>query len=155
MRCQAMLFLLACMALGSCARGSNLSRAETKAAMPAPLPESLQKLNAQARALGVTETLHGMTIEDPYRALEQRSALTDAWITAQTQRTEDALGKLRDPAREQRLAQLLSIGSFGSLAIGGERIFALVREGQREQAALFEIGEPLGEPLFDPLSHGE
>jgi prolyl oligopeptidase len=126
--------------------------------MPAPLPESLQKLNAQARALGVTETLFGMTIEDPYRALEQRSQLTDAWITAQTERTEEAFAKLRDPAREERLAQLLSIGSFGSLAVGGERIFALVREGQREQAALFEITqarEPMAAPLLDPLTHGE
>jgi prolyl oligopeptidase len=155
MRFQAFIFSLACVALGSCAKNGNLSRGETKAAMPAPLPESLQKLNAQARALGVTETLHGMTIQDPYRALEQRSALTDAWITAQTQRTEDALAKLRDPAREERLAQLLSIGSFGSLAIGGERVFALVREGQREQAALFEMTTSLGEPLLDPLSHGE
>jgi prolyl oligopeptidase len=126
--------------------------------MAAPLPESLQKLNAQARALGVTETLFGMTIEDPYRALEQRSELTDAWITAQTRRTDEALAKLRDPGREERLAQLLAIGSFGSLAVGGERIFALVREGQREQAALFEITkarEPMAAPLLDPLRHGE
>lgn len=123
--------------------------------MAAPLPEALKKLNEQARAQGVTESLQGMTIADPYRALEQHSPLTDAWIAAQTQRTQEAIDTLRDPKREERLAQLLSIGSFGDLAVGGSRIFALVREGQREQAALFEIAKPLGALLLDPLAHGE
>jgi len=123
--------------------------------MPNALPESLAKLNAQAREHGVTEQLHGITVEDPYRSLEQRSQLTDAWMTAQTERTEQALGKLRDPAREERLAKLLSIGSFSDLAVGGSRVFAMVREGQREQAALFEITEQMGAPLLDPLTHGE
>jgi prolyl oligopeptidase len=119
------------------------------------LPEALSQLNARARQLGVTETLHGMQVEDPYRALEQRSELTDAWITAQTERTAQALDALRDPRREQRLSELLSIGSFGNLAVGGARIFALIREGSRQQAALYEVPSPLDRPLLDPLAHGE
>lgn len=160
MRFQAVLFsaLCLCVCLGSCTANSkprsNLPRGESSSAMPQALPESLAKLNAQARALGVTETLHGMPIDDPYRALEQHSELTDAWLTAQTEHTEAALGALRDPAREERLAKLLSIGSFSDLAVGGSRVFALVREGQREQAALFEVTQPMGAPLLDPLTHG-
>lgn len=128
---------------------------EPPTARPNALPEDLAQLNAQARALGVTETLHGMTVADPYRALEQRSELTDTWIAAQTRRTEQALGGLRDPKREQRLTELLSIGSIGDLAVGGSRVFALIREGEREQAALYEVTQPLGAPLLDPLQHGE
>lgn len=124
------------------------------------LPEALATLNARAREHGVVEALHGLRVEDPYRALEQRSELTDAWIDAQTRHTEAALARLRDPARDARLAELLSIGAVGKLAVGGPRVFALIREGKREQAALYEVGPraagaPLGAPLLDPLAHGE
>ena len=152
---RALVLLLCCPLLGSCTTAGNLPRGETTTVMPEALPQALKKLNAQAREHGVTETLHGMQVDDPYRALEQHSELTDAWIAAQTRRTEDALGKRRNPAREQRLAELLSIGSFGAVSVGGSRVFALVREGQREQAALYEVTQPLGAPLLDPLSYGE
>jgi prolyl oligopeptidase len=123
-------------------------------------PSSIAALNARARALGVTEEVHGVSIADPYRALEQRSELTNAWIDAQTQRTEQALAALGNEARDKRLAQLLSIGSIGDLAVGGSRVFAMVREGQREQAALYVLpsaapSAALPAPLLDPLTHGE
>lgn len=125
--------------------------------------DPITALNARAKAGGVVESIHGMTVADPYRSLEQHSELTDAWIEAQTDRTERALAALRNPARDERLFQLLSIGSIGEIALGGSRVFATVREGTREQAALYVLenippaGEQaaLGVPLLDPLSFGE
>jgi prolyl oligopeptidase len=113
-------------------------------------------LNRRALAGAVTETVHGESVHDPFRSLEQDSELTREWIAAQTERTERALAPSRDPAAEQRLAQLMAIGSLGGVGVGGERVFVTRREGGREQAALYVVertGMP-EQPLVDPLSWG-
>jgi prolyl oligopeptidase len=115
-------------------------------------------LNRRALAGAVTETVHGEQVQDPFRALEQDGELTREWIAAQTERTERALLPSRDPAAEQRLAQLMAIGSLGGVGVGGERLFVTRREGDREQAALYVVeGSATGvpeQPLVDPLSWG-
>src|SRR5260370_33319703 len=59
----------------------------------------------------VTETLHGVTITDPYRWIEdQNSPETRAWIDAQMGYTQSALAKV--PQRERirkRLGELMKI----------------------------------------------
>jgi prolyl oligopeptidase len=114
-------------------------------------------LNQRARVGAVTETVHGLTVHDPFRALEQDNALTREWIAAQTERTEQALEPSRDPAAEKRLAELLAIGSLDDVAVGGARTFVMRREGAREQAALyvFEAGAVPEQPLVDPLTWGK
>jgi prolyl oligopeptidase len=114
-------------------------------------------LNQRALVGAVTETLHGLTVQDPFRALEQDSGLTREWIGAQTERTERALQASRDPAAEKRLAELLAIGSLGEVGVGGARTFVTRREGEREQAALYaaEAGVLAEQPLVDPLTWGE
>src|SRR5262245_33355477 len=53
------------------------------------------KAPPQTRVDNVTETLHGVTITDPYRWLEdQNSAETRAWINAQNEYTASLLGTL-------------------------------------------------------------
>lgn len=118
---------------------------------------SLQELNARAREGAVTETLHGVAVEDPYRALEEDSELTQEWIEAQTQRTTALLEEHRDPAAAERLDALLSIGSLGSPVVAGARIFYTKREGDREQPALYvhENGGLREAALIDPLTYGE
>jgi prolyl oligopeptidase len=121
-------------------------------------PEArLAKLNQQARSGAVTETIHGVEVSDPFRALEEDTPATRAWIDAQSARTIEALRPEDDRTRIDRLDALLSIGVVGGPAVGGERVFYTKREGDREQPALFVAGPegPSGEPLVDPQTHGE
>src|SRR5262245_57370680 len=67
-------------------------------AQPAPVPspaqaapaqlDELARLNAEFAKTGVQETVAGQRVDDPYRALEQDTPSTQAWITAQTAATE-------------------------------------------------------------------
>src|SRR3954467_7284435 len=61
----------------------------------------------------VKETLHGVTIEDPYRWLEdQNSPDTRQWIESQNQFTQSEIGKLPSrPYLEKHLASLLKVDS--------------------------------------------
>lgn len=74
----------------------------------------MQQLNHRAREEAVTDTLHGVSVADPYRALETDSPLTREWIEHQTDRTQQRLDAWRDPAAAERLDALLSIGVIGS-----------------------------------------
>src|SRR5690606_36086970 len=124
---------------------------------PATELSEVQTLNARARQGAVTETLHGLEIADPYRALEADSELTRTWVEAQTARTEAALAEWADPSARERLDTLLSIGVIGGPVLAGERLFYTKREGDREQPALYvREGDRLrDEPLVDPLTYGE
>ncbi|HEX2675520.1 MAG TPA: prolyl oligopeptidase family serine peptidase [Polyangiales bacterium] len=123
------------------------------------LPEELVRLNAELRKGAVSELVAGIEVDDPYRALESDTPETRRWIDAQTERTEGELAKHRDPAMEQRLRELLSIGTIGDVAAAGERVFFTLREGERERPALFVIDAaqpaPPTKPLIDPAEYGE
>ncbi|HKU37494.1 MAG TPA: prolyl oligopeptidase family serine peptidase, partial [Polyangiales bacterium] len=130
-------------------------------AAPAPANvDELTRLNAEIAKDGVRETVAGVTVEDPYRALEQDSPRTQAWIAAQTQATEAALAKARDPKAEARLAELLAIGQLGSVQLAGDRVFFTLREGSRERPALFVHDRKSAsavqpdQPIVDPLGYG-
>jgi prolyl oligopeptidase len=103
------------------------------------LPAELVRLNEAARAGASEDVLGELHIADPYRALEEDSPATQAWLAAQSAYTEEALSKLRDPQAEARLQALLSIGSIGEIALGGERVFFTLREAPRERHALYMI----------------
>lgn len=117
----------------------------------------VQRLNATARRGAVTETLHGVEVEDPYRALEEESETTSAWIDAQTARTEAVLGQWAVPGAPERLRTLLGIGSLGPPVVAGDRLFYTKREGERERPALFlrDGGTLRDEPIVDPAEYGE
>ncbi len=117
----------------------------------------MQRLNQIAREGAVTETLHGVTVADPYRSLEEESGATRAWIDAQTERSERALHGWTATGARERLDALLSIGVLGAPVVAGERLFYTKREGDREQPALYlRVGDQLREaPLVDPLVYGE
>ncbi len=100
----------------------------------------LGALNEEARRGATTDTLHETEVADPYRALERDSALTQRWMAAQTERTDESL-PIHDGTRA-RLRELLAIGSVdgGAVVGGGERPVRLVyekQEGGREQPALY------------------
>ena len=101
------------------------------AAGPADVEHDIARLNAEARKGAVTDTLHGVAVEDPYRALEADTPATRAWIEAQTARTEKTLAALEDPRTAARLEALLGIGYLDGVSVGGARLFVTMREGKR------------------------
>jgi prolyl oligopeptidase len=127
------------------------------------LPDSLARMNAELQRFGTTDTVGTLQVSDPFRALEQDNPQTQAWIHAQSERTEQALAPLRDAKAEARLQQLLAIGTIGEVALGGARVFFTLREAPRERPALYMIdtaqptaADLLSKPaLIDPQSYGE
>ena len=117
----------------------------------------LARINEAARGGGVVDTLHGVDVADPYRSLERDSEETRAWIDAQSDRTERFVGEWADAAMRERIDQLLSIGVISQPSVGGDRVFYMKREGERERPALFvaENGTPREAPLVDPSTFGE
>ena len=145
---------LALALLVACAGSAPAAEPTSTTPPPASTPMAeLHALNEAARAGAVTETLHGVEIRDPYRALEEESELTRRWIAAQSARTAAALRP--DAALRERLGELLRIGDLGDVDAAGERVFYSRREGEREQPlyVVREAGEE--HVLIDPTTFGE
>src|SRR5690349_11143567 len=106
------------------------------------------------RTDNVSETIHGVTITDPYRWLEdQNSPETRAWIDAQNKYTASKLGHL--PVREQihaRLTQLMKIDTIGiPIARGGRYFFTKRRADQNQPVIYLRNGfNGTDEVLIDP-----
>jgi len=96
-----------------------------------PYPES--------PSINVLDVLHGETIADPYRWLEDGEAPeTRLWTDRQNELTESYLAAV--PAREQirrRLGELLSIGVLGTPTPVRGRYFYLRREGRQNHPVLY------------------
>lgn len=109
----------------------------------------------EARILegAVVETIHGVEVSDPYRALETDDALTRAFIDLETARTDTAL--VADPALREALDRNLSIGVLASPRLAGERLFYERRDGRAEQAALVVREGAVDRVLLDPSTLGE
>jgi prolyl oligopeptidase len=117
----------------------------------------LAELTAVARRGAVSEAIHGVTVEDPFRALEEDSESTRSWIEAQTARTERLLEPHADARMRARLDQLMSIGLIGRVEVAGGRIFYTRREADQEQAVLLvrEGPDAPARDLLDPSREGE
>src|SRR5690606_8791572 len=98
------------------------------------------------------DELHGTTVPDPYRWLEDpESPATKEWLAAQAELFEAEL-KRRADFRE-RIAELLRSGSVGAPVWRGERRFFLRRAPDQEHAVLYTV-DPGGEErvLVDPVA---
>ena len=87
----------------------------------------------------VEEMIHGVTIRDPFRYLEDATdPRTQRFVEEQNAWTRSLLDPLpgREPIR-RRLEELLSIGILGSPQIGGPYYFYTKREGMQNQAVLY------------------
>ena len=87
----------------------------------------------------VEETLHGVTIRDPFRYLEDAdNPETRKFVEEQNAWTRSLLDPLlgREAIRA-RLEELLSIGVLGAPQIGGSHYFYTKREGKQNQAVLY------------------
>ena len=86
----------------------------------------------------VEDTLHGHTIADSYRWLEDASSAdSQAFVRDEMAYTRSLLDPL--PGRDRihdRLAQLLAIGTIGTPQIAGPYFFYTRREGNQNQPVL-------------------
>jgi len=91
-----------------------------------------------ARRDDTADVVHGVTVPDPYRWLEDAGTPdTKAWVTASNDRTRAALDDR--PGRDalvRRYTELFSAGAAGAPSIRGGRLFSIDRWGDLEQAVL-------------------
>jgi len=105
------------------------------------------------RASDLVETLHGVTVPDPYRWLEDASSPeTRAWVEAQNALTRSVLdGPARDALVEE-LTRLLDYPRTGALQKRGGRYFFTHNPGLLDQPILYAQEQIDGEPcqVLDP-----
>src|SRR3984957_10527955 len=93
----------------------------------------------KARVDNIREDIHGTTVADPYRWLEdQTSPETRAWIDAENQCTKLALDGLpQRSALQQRLGGLMRIDSPGIPLERNGRLFFLYKDKTSDLGALY------------------
>jgi prolyl oligopeptidase len=106
----------------------------------------------------VTEMLHGVSISDPYRWLEEQdSPRTRQWIEDQTQYARAYLDNLpgRHKIRE-RIREFLAVETYDSVQKAGNRYFFRKRLPDQEQPAIYLREGADGEDrlLIDPAQLG-
>jgi prolyl oligopeptidase len=106
----------------------------------------------------VTEVLHGVSVTDPYRWLEEQdSPRTRQWIEGQAQYAREYLDPL--PGRQkirERIREFLAVETYDSLQKAGNRYFFRKRLPDQEQPCIcMRVGAD-GEDqlLVDPAEHG-
>ncbi|HET9038619.1 MAG TPA: prolyl oligopeptidase family serine peptidase [Gemmatimonadales bacterium] len=91
------------------------------------------------RIVDAADTLHGETIPDPYRWLEDgENPETRAWTESQNALTEGYLAAVRArPAIRRRLDELLAIGAISVPTPAHGRYFYQRRDGRQNQPVLY------------------
>src|SRR5690349_4897397 len=112
----------------------------------------------KTRAGSVSETIHGVTVRDPYRWLEdQQSPETRAWIDAQNAYSHSMLGALPGRATiQKRLEELLKTDRFGLPTVRKGRYFFMRRLADQNQFTICLRSGVHGadEVLIDPNKSG-
>jgi prolyl oligopeptidase len=109
-----------------------------------------------ARREDLVEVLHGITVADPYRWLEDGEAPeVTHWVGAQNRRTRLALDAPADRARwHERLVALLAAPVSTSARVAGPHVFALERGAGLPQFRLVvrqrDVPDDPGRTLLDP-----
>ena len=103
------------------------------------------------------DVLHGVTVADPYRWLEDGSSPEVAsWVADQNARTRSVLDALpHRPPLHRRLVELLRTGVSVGPSVAGPHLFTLDREGSADQARLTvrsSTGSSDARVVLDPVS---
>ena len=106
----------------------------------------------------VTEVLHGVTVTDPYRWLEdQDSPRTREWLAAQREYARSYLDAIpgRDRIRK-RIRELVDVETYDSIQKAGQRyVFRKRLPGQEQPCIYFRDGaEGTDHLLIDPAGRG-
>ncbi|HYP90347.1 MAG TPA: hypothetical protein VEQ59_19380, partial [Polyangiaceae bacterium] len=122
---------------------------------PAPPPSAARRFDYPESPRGnVVDVLHGVTVPDPYRWLEDSSSpQTQSWIAAQNRLTRGFLDGL--PRRDQLRARLRELWDYERYELPferGGRYFYYHNRGLQNQAVLFWLTSLGAEPklLLDP-----
>lgn len=86
----------------------------------------------------IKETIHGITISDPYRWLEEEGTKTNNWIGQQNNHTKSLLNNI--PVKNKiadRLTELYTIDSIGIPVPKENRYFFIERKGSEELSVLY------------------
>jgi prolyl oligopeptidase len=124
-------------------------------AAPAMAQDNKVKCPSPTRVEDVKETLHGVTVSDPYRWLEdQNSAETRAWIDAQNACTQSLLKTLPgSEAIAKRLGELIKVDTIRLPSERGGRYFYSKRAAGQDLFVLYmRRGTGPEEALMDPAS---
>lgn len=113
----------------------------------------------ETRQVPLSETLHGVQVEDPYRWLEDdQSEETKAWVTTQNKFTQDYLSTL--PQRDAINKRLKNLWNYERIALPSEfggRWFFSHNSGLQNQSVLMVSDSLDAEPrvLLDPNTLSE
>src|ERR1700687_2104658 len=106
----------------------------------------------------VTDVLHGVSISDPYRWLEdQDSERTMAWLEAQARHARMYLDAIPNRQRiRERVRELLEVETFDSLQRVGDRYIFRKRLPEQEQPSIYMRAGTDGTDtlLIDPTERG-
>jgi prolyl oligopeptidase len=130
--------------------------------MPAEEPEiampKLMESPPHTPIDAVAEILHGASVTDPYRWLEdQDSPRTRQWLAAQVRYARSYLDAITDRDRiRKRVRDLVDVETYDSIQIVGKRYFFRKRLPAHEQPCIFLREGPNGEDqiLVDPAERG-
>ncbi|HET9990213.1 MAG TPA: prolyl oligopeptidase family serine peptidase [Kofleriaceae bacterium] len=107
----------------------------------------------------VKDTYHGVTVEDPYRWLEEDTPEVKAWSDAQNTYARAVLDKL--PEKQQladELAKILNapVTAYSDFKVGGTKLFARRKQPDNEQPVLIVMTDPdhatAAKVVLDPIS---
>jgi hypothetical protein len=95
----------------------------------------------------MTDVLHGVSIEDPYRWLEEQDSLrTRQWLEAQTGYARTYLDAIPGRAKiRERVRECLAVETYDSVQRAGNRYFFRKRLPHEEQASIYMREGPEGE----------
>ncbi len=115
-----------------------------KPAEPAPVVEAPPAAPPEPQAPAtrredIADTIHGVTVADPYRWLEdEKSAEVQAWMSAYDAYTRHQIGKLgARPWLAKRFRELYYVDSVGVPAQRGERLFYSRRRADQDKGVLY------------------
>jgi prolyl oligopeptidase len=130
--------LLLCLANVSNAADNAAVHGGNGVVLPSPPPTKVEP---------VTETIHGVTVTDPYRWLEDsKSPATRAWLTEQMKYTEDYLSQVKiRPEVVKRLTELVRVENYSIPIQRGKRYFFKKRLPQENQGSIY-VREGLNGP---------
>jgi prolyl oligopeptidase len=141
---------LAALLITGCASGPAPAPEPSEPAAEPPPAASLPKTEARP----VTETLHGVEVQDPFRWLEDAAAPdVQAWMAGRDAHARAALAALPErDALVQRFKELLYVESRSAPERAGGRLFYSVKPADKEKAIYYwqegEAGAP--QVLLDP-----
>jgi prolyl oligopeptidase len=155
-RIRASFFVCLSVCILACLSSAQTSNSKQVTALPAALQATTQPAAAPAtRRDDVSETMHGVTISDPYRWLEdQNSPETRSWIQSQNTYTHRLLDAWPGRAQvEKRATELMRHGNIRAPFEAAGRLFYRKRSAEQDLFLIYMRQGVDGKEdlLIDPL----